>query len=284
MESHKHSQMVYIKIEDSDNVLGYQLNIEGTIIDDAEEILNKFMIVHQYRNYTEGKLSNIPVEQADIPFSFLARTTTPRTIPANLALVANTEIMYAQIFDIEKKEYFVIAENLLPKYYKEDSQYIITYKCLGKELEGLKYQAPFDYYKSDTNHQVYLADYVTDTDGTGLVHTAPEFGEDDFKTGQKNNLTQTEALDEQGKYNPIISDYQGIYYLEANETIMNDLKEKGLLFKKESITHTVPIDPRAGGPLIYKTQDSWFINIQSVKEKLIEKSKEINWVPDHLRL
>jgi isoleucyl-tRNA synthetase len=284
MDADKHSQMAYIKIEESDNELGYQLNIEGTIVDDKDEILNKFMILHHYHNFTKGELNDIAVNQSEVPFSFLARTTTPRTIPANLALVASTDIMYVQIYDKERKEYFILAENLLSKYYKDDSQYLLTYRCLGKELEGLKYQAPYDFYKAENHHQVYLADYVTETDGTGIVHTAPEFGEDDFRTGQKYSLAQTEALDEQGRYTAQVADYKGIYYQEANETIMNDLKEKGLLFKKESITHTVPIDPRAGGPLIYKTQDSWFINIQSVKEKLIEKSKEINWVPDHLRL
>jgi isoleucyl-tRNA synthetase len=149
------------------------------------------------------------------------------------------EITYAQIYDLKANEYFILAENLISKFYKDPSEYLIIYKCKGTELEGISYKPPFDFYywdssksmkkvgftdgssnylevlnhqfnylKSPHNHQIYLTDYVTDTDGTGIVHTAPEFGEDDFKTGLKYGLTQTEALDEAGKYTSEISDYQ----------------------------------------------------------------------------
>lgn len=117
--------------------------------------------------------------------------------------------MYVQLFDLASKEYFILAENLVSKFYKNPSDYLIIYKCLGTELEGISYKPPFDYYvgENSDDYQVYLADYVTDTDGTGIVHTAPEFGEEDFKTGLKNNLTQTAALDEQGNYTAEIVDY-----------------------------------------------------------------------------
>lgn len=133
------------------------------------------------------------------------------------------------------------------------------------------------------NHKVYLADYVTDSDGTGIVHTAPEFGEDDFQTGLKYNLTQSNALDEQGNYTTEIHDMTGIYYRDANDLVMEKLKASGLLAKKESITHSVAMCPRTGVPLIYKTQDNWFINIKSIKDKLFKENEKINRVPDHLK-
>jgi isoleucyl-tRNA synthetase len=279
-ESEKHD-IAWIRIEDSENSLGYCIRIENTIIDDADEIITKFMDMNFYYHYTKwNKVIS------DCPINLLARTTTPRTIPANLGLVIHAEIDYVQIFDNQTQEYFILAEKLLHKYYKNKSDYILIYKCKGKELEWISYNPPFDYYvgQNANDFKVYSADYVSDTDGTGIVHTSPEFGEDDFQTWLRNNLTQTTALDEQGNYTNEIHDMQGMYYRDANELVMEKLKALWKLAKKESITHTVPICPRTQVPLIYKTQDSWFINIQSSKEKLIERCKEINWVPEHMRL
>lgn len=294
-EKEKLIDKAYVKVEDSENKLWYQLNIKWTIIDDENEILWKFTDLHYY--ITSSKINKINDEAT--PISFLARTTTPRTIPANLALVVSPDITYLQIYDLKANEYFILAENLISKYYKDPSDYLIIYKCKWTELEGISYKAPFEYYtkegwivktqqwnnnfRNQNHHQVYLADYVTDTDGTGIVHTAPEFGEDDFKTGLKYGLIQTQALDEAGNYSAQIYDYTGIYYRDANEQIMNNLKEKWLLFKKESITHSVAMCPRTNVPLIYKTQDSWFINIQSIKDKLAHHNQAINRVPDHLK-
>lgn len=281
----EHHDLCYAEIIESENAYNFGIKVNDLIFEDEENIFSQLILLYLYNTVTKHNQ-----EWANI--SFLARTTTPRTIPANLALVVSPDITYAQIYDLKANEYFILAENLISKFYKDPSDYIIIYKCKWTELEWISYKPPFDFYTkwdNANNHQVYLADYVTDTDGTGIVHTAPEFWEDDFKTGLKYGLTQTEALDEAGKYtNEIYSlevpDLVGMYYRDANDVIMNKLKEKWLLVKKESITHTVAICPRTQVPLIFKTQDSRFINIQSVKEKLIERCKEINRVPDHLRL
>ncbi len=288
IQEKNHTEISYIDIfESTDNSYWVWYKVNWLIFEDQESIIKENSIIFRYKNIVQKGFT-----RKWTSVSFLARTTTPRTIPANLALVVSPDITYAQIYDLKANEYFILAENLISKFYKDPSDYLIIYKCKWTELEGISYKPPFDFYGkwgNSANHQVYLADYVTDTDGTGIVHTAPEFWEDDFKTGLKYGLTQSEALDEAGKYtNEIYSlevpDLVGMYYRDANDVIMYKLKEKWLLVKKESITHTVAICPRTQVPLIFKTQDSRFINIQSVKEKLIERCKEINRVPDHLRL
>lgn len=168
----------------------------------------------------------LPEEASTASLSLLAWTTTPWTIPANIALVVHPELRYLQIFDLQAKQYFVIAENLVHKYYKDHADYVVTHRTRGMELVGVSYKPPFDFYtnKGEQNHQIYAVDYVTDTDGTGIVHTAPEFGEDDFNTGRKYNLYQTEALDIEGKYTDEVPTYKGMYYRDANDVIMQDLK------------------------------------------------------------
>ncbi len=305
-EPQEHTQMQYIWLQASENTLGFELNIQGTIIDDPQEIMTKFVDIYWYGLGLFGQTlsptdSSLVKEQqialkADAPVHFLAWTTTPWTIAANLALVVNADIDYSQIYDINTQEYYILAHNLISKYYKDQSQYILIYTCKGSDLVGLSYQPPFDYLQSSSSlikeedpqgggfdFKVYAADYVLDTDGTGIVHTAPEFGEDDFQTGKKFGLTQTEVLDLEWKYNSIISDMAGVYYRDANDIVIDKLKASWLLLKKEQIVHSVAMCPRTNVPLIYKTQDSWFINIQSIKGKLVEHNQDINWVPWHLK-
>ncbi len=280
----KHAALWYAAVtpveKSEENSLGYEYSIEGSVIADEKEIM-RFPSLYVLMSV----LHELPSDSANIPMSFLAWTTTPWTIPANIALVVNPELRYIQIFDLNAKQYFVIAENLVHKYYKESIDYVIVNRTRGRELVGVQYKPPFDFYtnKGEQNHQVYAVDYVTDTDGTGIVHTAPEFGEDDFNTWRKYNLFQTEALDLEGKYTAEVPTYQWTYYREANDTIMQDLKNADLLYKKESITHSVAMCPRTNVPLIYKAQDAWFINIQAVKPLLFANNEKVHWVPDHLK-
>jgi isoleucyl-tRNA synthetase len=294
-EPHKHTALWYARITESDNELWWNFTVLNNIIDDWSEIV-RFNDLCIYQQLAQLVSTNQQSPSSQTPLHFLAWTTTPWTIPANLALVVNADIDYSQIYDITTQEYYILAHNLISKYYKDPSQYILIYTCKGSDLVGLSYQPPFDYLTNPhpsplptaplgegTDFKVYAADYVLDTDGTGIVHTAPEFGEDDFQTGKKFGLTQTEVLDLEWKYNPIISDMAGVYYRDANDIVIDKLKASWLLLKKEQIVHSVAMCPRTNVPLIYKTQDSWFINIQSIKGKLAEHNQDINWVPWHLK-
>ena len=281
-ETDKHTAMWYAYVWDSENELWREITINNSIIDDAQE-LRSFKDMCLYHTLTTYDLIDKSLE--DIRYNFLAWTTTPWTIPANIALVVNPDIYYSQIYDLNTKEYYIIAQNLLSKFYKDKTDYILIHDSLWSELVWLSYHPPFDYYQNidEKVHKVYSADYVSDTDGTGIVHTAPEFGEEDFQTGKRYWLYETQAIDEWWNYTNQIWDMKGAYYRDANDIVIEKLKINGLLYKKESITHTVPLCPRTQVPLIYKTQDSWFIDIQKIKPLLFEKNDEISWVPSHIK-
>jgi isoleucyl-tRNA synthetase len=159
---------------------------------------------------------------------------------------------------------------------------------------GLGYIPPFpEYYhhkNGDKNHKIYHADFITDTDGTGIGHEAPEFGDVDFQLAKKEGIYISEAMDEAGRYTAQIFDYVGTHYLDlenpekgANKINIERMKANNTLFKLEGITHRVPFCPRSGTPLMQKAQDSWFIDIQSQKDKLIEANEQINWFPEYLK-
>lgn len=300
-EKDKHQKLQWTKIEPTDtNELWYQYQIDWVIIDDPQEI-KRFPSLYTYKTILP-QLEDYS-DAATAPMNFLAWTTTPWTIAANLDLAAHPEIWYIQIFDKIAKEYFVIGENLVSKYYKNTDDYVEVYRCRGVELLGVSYKPPFSYYQNklkkegleDNHFEIILADYVTDTDGTGIVHQAPEFGEEDFQLGLKHGLYQTETLDEQWNYiiNPYEwsdsqreergKEYVWTYYRDVNELAMRDMKDAWVLIKKESITHSVAMCPRTGVPLIYKAQDAWFINIQAIKWLLAENNEKVFWVPDYLK-
>lgn len=214
----------------------------------------------------------------------LARTTTPRTIPANMWLAVNKNMKYALVSCDHK--YFVVAANLVEKVFL-GKEYTTIQTISGAALIWLSYHPPFDYFVGDNNpaganernHTIYHGDFVDDSSGTGIVHTAPEFGESDFYLGKEQWLTLSDALDMEGHYTSQIKDFVWVYYRDAQEDIIKHLADKGVLFKKESITHRVAFCPRSDVPLIYKAQDSWFIDVQSLKPRLLDANKQINRYP-----
>ena len=226
-----------------------------------------------------------PLDRGAIrPVSFLAWTTTPWTIPMHMALAVNNDITYAQVLCGE--EVFILAQSRVETVFKGKGDYQIIGTLRGEELVGLHYNPPFDYYIwkiDERNFRVYHADFVTDTDGTGIAHEAPEFGDVDFQLAKEHGIHITSAIDEAGKYNSEIPDYQGQLYLDCIDPITERLKAEGKLFKKEGITHRVPYCPRSNTPLMQKAQKSWFIDIQRIKKELIEQNENINWFPDHFK-
>jgi isoleucyl-tRNA synthetase len=229
-----------------------------------------------------------PILLPEIPerkVAFLAWTTTPWTLPMHMALAVNDDITYAQV--VYEDEYYILAQNRVETVFKWKWEYQIIGTMPGKFLRGLHYTAPFDFYQgkipADKNFVVYHADFVTDTDGTGIAHEAPEFGDVDFQLAKAEWIHITSAIDEAGKYTAEIPDYQGQLYLDAIDTITERLKTEWTLFKKEGITHRVPYCPRSNTPLMQKAQKSWFIDIQRIKSELIAQNESINWFPDHFK-
>lgn len=243
--------------------------------------------------------------------SILVWTTTPWTIPTNIAAGVHKDLTYVKV--LYNSSYYIVGKSRLEAVFANKEVEIIE-EFLGAQLVGLSYKPPFEYLYGKTNnpndHKIYHADFVSDTDGTGIVHQAPEFGEADFQLAKSHNLTVTEAMDSSGHYTSLIHapldghqevpsgqhaddgelNLEGMFYRDANLLIMEELTKRGKLFHKASITHRVAFCPRSGTPLVYKAQDSWFIDIngpqeifwgKSLKERCIEENEKINRYPAH---
>jgi len=188
------------------------------------------------------------------------------------------------------KERIILAEKRLKDVLEVDekgtkAQYEITKKIKGKELVGLSYKPLFDYFSSNENDlKVYaFKGMVTMDEGTGIVHSAPGFGDIDTEMGNELGLTLMTSVDEEGKFIKEVKDYAGIYVKDADPLIMRDLTAKNMLLKSERIIHRYPYCYRCTTPLIHKAQPSWFLKINELRDKMLETNENINWVPDHLK-
>lgn len=213
----------------------------------------------------------------------LAWTTTPWTLPGNVALAVGEEIEYE--VGAQKGERLIYATKLKSKL-GIDGDPEQGGLLLGKYLVGIEYEPLYDIkpMQSEKSHRVYAADFVSTDEGTGIVHTAVMYGEDDFVLGQKEGLPMVQMLAPNGTYLDIAPEFlRGTYIKDAERDIKKDLEARGLLFKRENNTHSYPHCYRCGTPLIYNAVASWFINIQKVKGTMMSENKKIQWVPEHLR-
>lgn len=188
-------------------------------------------------------------------------------------------------YDKQVQEEEVILAKKRVEYALEDIDYEIVDEFEGKELLGLKYTPPFSYYATEKGeHEVYsFPDMVHMEEGTGVVHSAPGFGDIDTEMGQEKKLTIAMSINDEGRFLPEVTDYAGTYFKEADPLIMENLKQRGVLFKSERIIHRYPFCWRCETPLIHKAQPSWFINIEKLRKDLLKNNEEINWVPSHLK-
>ncbi len=216
----------------------------------------------------------------------LVWTTTPWTLPSNLMLAVGQDIDYAIMQ--EGNEQYILAVNLLGKYKKqlEHAEQVATVK--GSELVGLGYEPMFPYFrhlKAQGAFKVIAGEFVSIEDGTGIVHIAPGFGQDDFEVCRAYNedFPVVCPVDEAGKFTAEVPDYQGMQVFETNEPIMQLLKEKGLLVKKEQYTHSYPFCWRTDTPLIYKAMSSWFVKVTDFRDDMVKNNQQINWVPGHIK-
>ncbi len=214
----------------------------------------------------------------------LSWTTTPWTLPSNLALTVGADIDYVQVRDGE--DLYILAKERLGVYYKDESEYTIVKEMKGSELVGMQYEPLFPYFASEEANgafRIFSGDYVTTEEGTGIVHTAPGFGEDDYNTLRGTGISTICPVDGECKFTDEVSDYKGTFVKDADKAIIADLKERGALIKRESYLHSYPHCWRCHSPLIYRAITSWFVDIGKVKEKMLAANQQIRWVPDHLR-
>lgn len=214
----------------------------------------------------------------------LAWTTTPWTLPSNVALALNPEITYCLIETKDDK--YILAKARL-EIIKDEYKILEEFK--GEDLKGLTYEPLYNILalKSSSgmeSHYVVLGDFVTTEDGTGVVHIAPIYGEDDYNIGLKNNLPIFPLLDQSGHFNEGAPEFiEGFYLKKGEKYIKEDLEKRGLIFIKQAHSHSYPHCHRCDTPLYYSALSSWFINIQKVKNRLKELNEKINWFPEHLK-
>ncbi len=213
----------------------------------------------------------------------LVWTTTPWTLPSNVACAVGPEIRYLKVKD--KDSVYIIAKDRIGAYYKAASEYSVLSEVSGKELEGLNYVPLFKYFagESDKFFTVTCADFVSTEDGTGIVHIAPAFGEDDFIVGKKLGLPIVCPVDEEGKFTDEVPDYRGRLVFEADSDIVKSIKAMGRLVHRGTLEHRYPHCYRCDSPLIYKAITTWFMKIEPLKKNMLDNNQKVHWVPAHLQ-
>jgi isoleucyl-tRNA synthetase len=214
----------------------------------------------------------------------LAWTTTPWTLPSNLALAVGPDIDYALLQD--GNERYLLAEARIEAYYKNPADYTVIWKKKGAALTGLQYEPLFPYFKEAAERnafRIYPGDFVSTEDGTGVVHTAPGFGEEDQRILKDTGIPVICPVDAECRFTAEVPDYQGIFVKDADKAIMERLKAEGKLVKRDQILHAYPHCWRCGSPLIYRAVSSWFVNIQKIKQDMLDANNQIRWVPDHIK-
>ena len=210
----------------------------------------------------------------------LAWTTTPWTLPGNVALAINPNIDYVKI-QLQDGDKIIIGEEKLNLV----KDYKILEKFNGKNLVGIEYEPLYEIkgLKNSKSYKIIPADFVNTEDGTGVVHIAVMYGEDDYNVGKEIGLPEVHTVGQDGKFLDIVPKFKGKFVKTAEKDIISDLKSRKLLFKKEKITHSYPHCWRCDTPLLYYAINSWFIKVSSVKEKMTELNKKINWEPKHIK-
>lgn len=248
--------------------------------------LSNFEVSQGYKDVTDLSATAKFRSKKDPNLFFLAWTTTPWTLPGNVALAVGKEILYAKV--TRNGEAFILAKNLISKYFEEGT-YELVNEMAGKDLVGEEYEPLFTYYKGaalagiEKSWHVIATDFVTTEDGTGIVHIAPGYGEDDYLAGKAEGLPVIQHVNMAGLFEPEVKDFAGKFVKGQENNICDFLEDKGLLFKRENYRHSYPHCWRCDTPLLNFATKAWFIRVTEIKEKLLANNQKIHWQPDHIK-
>ncbi len=250
----------------------------------AETPLSNFEVNQGYQDKTDTAITVL--FRLENGMKILVWTTTPWTLPSNLMLAVGKDISYAVMEEDGQK--YILAEALLGRYKQQLAKAERVGTMKGSELVGLSYEPMFPYFarlKEKGAFKVLSGEFVSVEDGTGVVHIAPGFGQDDFDAcrAYDKDFPIVCPVDEAGKFTAEVPDYEGKQVFETNEPIMQWLKQNGLLVKKEQYTHSYPFCWRTDTPLIYKAMSSWFVRVTEFRDEMVRLNQEINWVPEHIK-
>ncbi|XP_059712151.1 isoleucine--tRNA ligase, cytoplasmic isoform X2 [Haemorhous mexicanus] len=253
--------------------------------------LSNFESHQNYKDVQDPSVTvSFPLEE-DPDVSLVAWTTTPWTLPSNLALCVNPELQYVKLRDKATGKIYILMESRLVALYKSDSEYQILDRFPGIVLKGKKYKPLFEYFiqcKEKGAFTVVVDGYVKEEEGTGVVHQAPYFGADDYRVCMDFNIIQKDSVpvcpvDASGCFTAEVADFAGQYVKDADKHIIRWLKEKGRLIHSTTFQHSYPFCWRSDTPLIYKAVPSWFVRVEHMVEKLLENNAQCYWVPDFVR-
>ncbi|MCH9627139.1 MAG: Isoleucine--tRNA ligase [Chlamydiales bacterium] len=242
--------------------------------------LSNFEATDNYKDVDDPSIV-VELPLVDDPHtSLLIWTTTPWTLISNMAAAVGEEIEYAKV----KREgkCYVLAREAVSRWFKDEGEIVGTFK--GKELVGRTYAPVFPYFKGkEEAFKVIAADYVSTDDGTGVVHTAPAFGETDFFACKEAGIPLVCPVDNNGRFTAEIPEYEKQFVKDADKDIIRRLKESGQLFHRGTIRHRYPFCWRSDTPLIYKAVTTWFLGVEQIKERLVAANNKVHWVPGHLK-
>jgi isoleucyl-tRNA synthetase len=250
----------------------------------------------------EGQASISPDLGEQAALYLTAWTTTPWTLPENLALCVGQEIPYAVVEDLESGDHLVFAEARLAAYDKtlakalvgdskeaqqktgqQGEKYRLVRRVVGADLVGLRYEPVFPYYADHPDSFVVLEDgFVTTEDGTGIVHIAPAYGEDDFRICRLAGIDLVDPLDAEARFLEPVTDYKGLFCKDADKPIIRRLKQEGRLIQQSTLVHSYPFCERTDTPLIYRAIEAWYVKVEDLREDLVAINDEIGWVPEYV--
>ena len=248
--------------------------------------LSNFEAGQNYQDIQDPAITILFRTKKDPNTYFAAWTTTPWTLPSNLSLCVHPEIEYVKVKDLEKNIFIIMAKARLEAY-KKNFKYEEVETFTGASLKGERYEPLFPYFNAleKDGYFVMLNDeYVTTTDGTGIVHQAPGFGEEDNRVMKAAGLTEVVVpLDISSKFTKEVTDWAGVYIKDADKDIIKNLKDRGQLFLQSTLVHSYPMCPRTDTPLIYRAMPQWYLAVEKIKEKMVKANQEITWVPETIK-
>jgi isoleucyl-tRNA synthetase len=224
------------------------------------------------------------VEEPDT--SLLIWTTTPWTLPSNLAVMASPSLEYVKIKEHKSGHHYILAKGRVDHYFKEPSEYTVVSTFKGEALSGRSYTPPFSYFSAHAQRKAFrviMEESVLSEEGTGLVHAAPAFGEIDFFACNREGIELVCPVDRNGKFTEEVPDFQGLFVKDADREILRKLRQEKRVFHFSQMRHRYPFCWRSDTPLIYKAVSCWFVAVEKIKDRLLSANEQIRWVPEHIK-
>jgi isoleucyl-tRNA synthetase len=248
--------------------------------------LSNFEAGQNYQDIQDPAVTVLFRTKQDSNTYLAAWTTTPWTLPSNLSLCVHPEIEYVKVKDLDKNIFIIMAKSRLESY-KKNFKYEEIETLSGTQLKGMKYEPLFPYFNKLESQGYFVVlndEYVTTSDGTGIVHQAPGFGEDDNRVMKAAGLTEVVVpLDLSAKFSADVKDFAGMYIKDADKEIIKNLRERGQLFHQSTLVHSYPMCYRTDTPLIYRAMPQWYLAVEKIKDQMIKANQEITWVPENIK-